>query len=60
VTAYEQTGDMHIAVFDWGNKQMYVSNAGLADVNGNAVPAYDRPFLRFDMEALWNQTLTAA
>lgn len=53
----EQTGDMHVAVFDWNNEFMYVSNAGLADANGNAQPAYDRPFLRFDMGALWNTSL---
>lgn len=53
----EQTGDMHVAVYDWNNLYMYVSNAGLADANGNAQPAYDRPFLRFDMGALWNTTL---
>lgn len=53
----EQTGDMHVAVYDWNNLFMYVSNAGLSDANGNAQPAYDRPFLRFDMGALWNTTL---
>jgi hypothetical protein len=58
VTAMEQTGDMHIGVFDWNNRWMYVSNASPSDANGNgAVPAYNRPFMRFDMQTLWDQSL---
>lgn len=25
VTALEQTGDMHIGIYDWANKQVYLS-----------------------------------
>jgi isopenicillin-N N-acyltransferase-like protein len=58
VTAMEQTGDMHIAIYDWGQEYMYVSNAGIAAADGSCIPAYERPFLRFDMGQLWNTTLT--
>jgi len=57
VAAMEQTGDMHIAVFDWNNDWMYVSNAGLADAQGNAQPAFERQFVRLSMDGLWNTTM---
>ena len=55
VTALEQTGDMHIAVYDFSNALMYVANASPGDGHGNNVTnAYDMPFQRFNMTELWN------
>jgi hypothetical protein len=65
VTAYEQTGDMHIMVMDWSNEgansnYIYVSNASPGDGHGNGVTmAYDRPFLRFSTAAIFNQAAPA-
>jgi len=42
------TGDTHAAVYDYGHMQMYVSNAG-PYVNGTAVPAYARPWIKLNM-----------
>lgn len=53
VTAMEQTGDMHIGIYDWGQSLMYVSNAGLSVAGADGPPAYDRQFLRFNMTELW-------
>ncbi len=49
VTALEQTGDMHIAVMDWGADRLYVANAA----PGGAQKAYDSTFVEFTMSALW-------
>jgi hypothetical protein len=49
VTALEQTGDMHIAVFDWGVDKLYVANAS---PDGTQL-AYDATFVEFTMSALW-------
>lgn len=55
VTALEQTGNMHIAVYDFSNQLMYVSNASPGDGHGNNVTnAYDQPFIRYNMTELWN------
>jgi len=48
ISAELQTGDMHIAVYDFAKQYMYVANASPV-VNGTVIPAYDRPFLRLDM-----------
>ena len=49
VTALEQTGDMHIAVFDFGADKLFVANAA----PGGAQLAYDATFVEFSMSALW-------
>ena len=49
VTALEKTGDMHIAVFDFGADVLYVSNAS---PDGTQL-AYDATFVSFTMSALW-------
>lgn len=54
VTSLAQTGDMHIAIYDRGNELMFVSNAGASNAAGVAVPAYTRPFQRFNLTALWS------
>jgi hypothetical protein len=55
IPAVAQTGDVHVAVVDWNTKHMYVS-VGYApmfifDKDGYA---YARPFLRFDLQSLWD------
>lgn len=49
VTALEQTGDMHIMVTDFNRSEVFVANAA----PGGGVLAYDAPFVRFNMSALW-------
>lgn len=51
VTALEQTGDMHIAVYDWGADSLYVANAS---PDGKQL-AYDATFVQFTMSDLWNK-----
>lgn len=58
VTSQEQTGDMHIAIMDWAQQFMYISNAGIANAAGSATPAYNRPFLRFNMTSLWSTSMS--
>ena len=52
ITALEQTGDMHIAIYDFGEDEMYVANAS---PDGKQL-AYDSTFVQFTMTKLW-QTL---
>ncbi len=61
ITAQFQTGDMHIAVMDFANRQFYVSNAGVYDpIIGAAEPAYDRSFVQISMDKLWDEKEPAA
>jgi hypothetical protein len=57
VTALAQTGDQHIAVFDEAHGQMFIAVAQAANpsTNSSAVPAYNRPFLHFDLATLFNE-----
>jgi len=58
ITAVAQTGDMHIAIYDFALKQMYVANAGVYNAtSGIAEPAYKRPFTRLDMGAMFAEKL---
>jgi len=54
ITSLHQTGDMHIAIYDFANKYMYVSNASPVE---HFVKAYDRKFVRFNMGKLFNEKL---
>ena len=58
---YHETGDVHIAAYDYGHKQMIVS-IGRVNKDGNYGPeggdtsvwkAYNRPYLQFDLEVLY-------
>jgi hypothetical protein len=51
ITALEQTGDMHIAIFDFGADALYVANAS---PDGTQL-AYDATFVGFSMSALWQE-----
>jgi len=56
----QETGDMHVAVYDYAENYMYVSNASPVPPNGNAtqvVPAYNRPYIRLDMNQLFGTNL---
>ena len=52
-----QSGDLHVAVYDFGARKAYVS-IGLIDANGNygadgiTGKACNRPYIEFDMDAL--------
>jgi len=57
-TAMSQTGDMQIAVYDFENMYVYLSNAGIYDDKTKTCEkAYDRAFTRLDMSALFNEKL---
>jgi hypothetical protein len=48
-----QSADVHAAVYDFGEKKAYLAR-GVTDSNGDFTRyAYQSPFLRFDMPALW-------
>ena len=49
ITSLERTGDMHIAVFDFGADRLYVANAS----PDGAQLAYDATFVELTMSALW-------
>jgi len=54
ITSYVTTGNLHIAVYDHARNTTYVSFArsDRADPKGPRY-AYERPFTRIDMRALW-------
>lgn len=50
ITSVFQTGDMHVAIYDFARHTMTVANAGVYDnVTKTAVPAYDRTFIQLNM-----------
>lgn len=62
ITQYHQTGDLHIASYDFTAKFMYLSvgrinhdgQYGPSDgSNNNLWKAYNRPYLKFNLEDLW-------
>ena len=61
VVQYHQTGDQHIAMYDFGANQMLLS-VGRINEDGNYGPvggdlsswkAYNRPYIKFDLSSLW-------
>lgn len=52
IAALHETGNMHIAIYDYDKRFMYVANAS-PFVNNTYTPAYDRPFVRFDLNQLF-------
>lgn len=56
ITAQFQTGDTQVVVYDYAADMIYVSNCGVYDPTTKInLPAYDRQFTRFDMQAMWNE-----
>jgi len=54
ITAIFETGDMHIGIYDFKHKLMYVANAApFNQTSQTAVPAYDRQFIRLNMTSLF-------
>jgi len=52
-----QSGDVHIAVYDFGKQEVYVSR-GLTNATGDFIQyAYEAPFLRWNMSSLWKISL---
>jgi len=52
LAAVSQTGDQHVAVYDYTNMYMYVASSS-PYVNGTSIPAYQRKYIMLDMNALW-------
>jgi hypothetical protein len=49
-----ESGDVHIALYDFGENQAYVA-VGTTNSTGSFVrKAYEAPFMKFDMKALWD------
>jgi hypothetical protein len=56
-----ETGDQHIAMYDFGNEQMLVSigrineegDYGPIDGDLKSWKAYNRPYLLFNLQDLW-------
>ena len=57
ITPVHETGDMHIAIYDFDNQYMYVASASPACKNCTVIPAYKRPFSRLDMGKQWQMAL---
>jgi len=53
--ALDKTGDNHVAVYDFARNYMYVSSSSSSSNGQPVVAAYDRQFLRLDLQALWNE-----
>jgi len=54
IISLSKTGDLHAAIFDLTNMQMYVANARAPGESG-PLNAYDRPFVFFDMNTIFNE-----
>jgi len=55
ITAQHQTGNMHIGIYDYQNRLMYVSNAGVYDVQTNYYEnAFDRTFIQVPVGQMWD------
>lgn len=52
IVSIVQTGDLHVAVYDYAAQWMYVANARKDGASG-PFNAYDRPFVGLDMAKAW-------
>jgi isopenicillin-N N-acyltransferase like protein len=51
-----ESGDVHIALYDFGEKQAYIA-VGVTNSTGAFVrKAYESPFIQFDMSRLWSES----
>jgi len=57
ITAELQTGDTHIAIYDYKQNYMYIANASPYNPNTGFIPAYNSPFVRLDMLQLFAESL---
>ena len=55
IAPLERTGNLHAAVYDFTNRFMYVVGSSPVDEDRHVVRAYDRPWLRLDMDKLFKQ-----
>lgn len=59
ITQYHRTGDLHIATYDYKTKDMFVSigrinkDGNYGAEGGSEWKAYNRPYLHFSLEELW-------
>lgn len=57
VAQYHETGDVHIATYDYGKSEMLVALGRIDEKgnygNDNEWKAYNRPYLRFNLNDLW-------
>ncbi|EDQ88770.1 uncharacterized protein MONBRDRAFT_32718 [Monosiga brevicollis MX1] len=56
ITAITQTGDLHIAIYDLEHQILHTANARRDSADGPNY-AYQRPFVKLDMKALFEVTL---
>jgi hypothetical protein len=59
MTSFMQSGDLHSAVYDYGNDKMYIAVATQTGTwpspdPASVIPAYDRSFIEFDMAELFS------
>ena len=51
-----ESGDVHIALYDFGEQQAYIA-VGTTNSTGSFVrKAYESPFIQFDMKTLWSES----
>jgi hypothetical protein len=55
-SALHETGDTHIAVYDYTNMAIYVSSAGIYNPKNGTVPAFKRRFTKFNMVKLFSES----
>ena len=48
------SGDVHVAVYDFGNKQAYFATGTTAPNGTYTRLACDAPYIRFDLTPLWS------
>jgi len=53
VTAQQQTGNTHAAVYDFKNSAMYVANASPYTKNGTVINSYEGQWIKMDMAQQW-------
>ncbi|ETO13965.1 hypothetical protein RFI_23402 [Reticulomyxa filosa] len=53
IIAHVQSGDLHIALYDYANDQVFISIHSKSDQNTAFQNAYQRPYIRFDLNDLF-------
>ena len=60
ITAITQTGNLHIAIYDYANDDVYISIAAKSDEDTTDIYAYQRQFIRFDLVQLFLENQDAS